>query len=157
MLDSNASRSNPPLFLPPHLASLGSQFHPPLFPHLKGKHYAFHRSPNRHIRKLRLRFYNSITDWDGISLLHFVISSSIIHFDQLKVLLRHWIYNELRLEILFNEVNGSKIEFFLSMESHSTRCVQHEFGFIDVFGMCFSIQKKWLSQVLNGIFDLINF
>lgn len=37
-------RSNPPIFLPPHLASLGSQFHPPLFPHLKGKYneYKFH-------------------------------------------------------------------------------------------------------------------
>lgn len=37
LLDNNAPRATPPIFLPTHLASLGSQFHPPLFPHLKGK------------------------------------------------------------------------------------------------------------------------
>jgi hypothetical protein len=31
----------PPLFLPPHLAGLGSQFTPPLFSNLKGKQYKF--------------------------------------------------------------------------------------------------------------------
>ncbi|XP_055295798.1 paired mesoderm homeobox protein 2A [Sitodiplosis mosellana] len=36
LLDNNAPRATPPLFLPTHLASLGTQFHPPLFPHLKG-------------------------------------------------------------------------------------------------------------------------
>ncbi|XP_031619284.1 cone-rod homeobox protein [Contarinia nasturtii] len=36
LLDNNAPRATPPLFLPTHLASLGSQFHPPLFSHLKG-------------------------------------------------------------------------------------------------------------------------
>lgn len=36
MLDNSATRGTPPIFLPTHLASLGSQFHPPLFPHLKG-------------------------------------------------------------------------------------------------------------------------
>lgn len=37
LLDNNAPRATPPIFLPSHLASLGTQFHPPLFPHLKGK------------------------------------------------------------------------------------------------------------------------
>lgn len=36
MLDNSATRGTPPIFLPTHLATLGSQFHPPLFPHLKG-------------------------------------------------------------------------------------------------------------------------
>lgn len=35
LLDNGTPRATPPLFLPPHLASLSSQFHPPLFPHLK--------------------------------------------------------------------------------------------------------------------------
>ncbi|XP_037047017.1 homeobox protein ceh-37 isoform X2 [Bradysia coprophila] len=36
ILDNGSGRVTQSLFLPPHLASLGSQFHPPLFPHLKG-------------------------------------------------------------------------------------------------------------------------
>ncbi|XP_058446424.1 diencephalon/mesencephalon homeobox protein 1 [Malaya genurostris] len=35
VLDNGQPRTTPPLFLPPHLASLGSQFAPPLFPNLK--------------------------------------------------------------------------------------------------------------------------
>ncbi|XP_065090864.1 diencephalon/mesencephalon homeobox protein 1 isoform X2 [Ochlerotatus camptorhynchus] len=35
VLDNGQPRTTPPLFLPPHLASLGSQFGPPLFPNLK--------------------------------------------------------------------------------------------------------------------------
>ncbi|XP_037903927.1 paired mesoderm homeobox protein 2A [Hermetia illucens] len=35
VLDSGSPRTNPPLFLPPHLASLSSQFSQPLFPGLK--------------------------------------------------------------------------------------------------------------------------
>lgn len=36
VLDNGTARGTPPLFLPPHLASLSSQFSPPLFPGLKG-------------------------------------------------------------------------------------------------------------------------
>ncbi|KAJ6646391.1 Dorsal root ganglia homeobox protein [Pseudolycoriella hygida] len=35
ILDNSSGRVTQSLFLPPHLASLSSQFHPPLFPHLK--------------------------------------------------------------------------------------------------------------------------
>ncbi|XP_061515478.1 diencephalon/mesencephalon homeobox protein 1 [Anopheles gambiae] len=35
VLDNGQPRTTPPLFLPPHLASLSSQFNPPLFPSLK--------------------------------------------------------------------------------------------------------------------------
>uniref|UniRef100_A0A182J7R1 Uncharacterized protein n=1 Tax=Anopheles atroparvus TaxID=41427 RepID=A0A182J7R1_ANOAO len=35
VLDNGQPRTTPPLFLPPHLASLSSQFTPPLFPSLK--------------------------------------------------------------------------------------------------------------------------
>lgn len=41
LLDSNTPRATPPIFLPPHLASLSSQFHPPLFSHLKGNYEHF--------------------------------------------------------------------------------------------------------------------
>lgn len=41
VLDNGTARGTPPLFLPPHLASLSSQFSPPLFPGLKGKLYDF--------------------------------------------------------------------------------------------------------------------
>uniref|UniRef100_A0A182F5Q4 Uncharacterized protein n=1 Tax=Anopheles albimanus TaxID=7167 RepID=A0A182F5Q4_ANOAL len=37
VLDNGQPRTTPPLFLPPHLASLSSQFTPPLFPSLKGQ------------------------------------------------------------------------------------------------------------------------
>uniref|UniRef100_A0A1B0D0S9 Uncharacterized protein n=1 Tax=Phlebotomus papatasi TaxID=29031 RepID=A0A1B0D0S9_PHLPP len=35
VLDNGTPRATPPIFLPPHLASLSSQFAPPLFPALK--------------------------------------------------------------------------------------------------------------------------
>lgn len=48
MLDNG----QPPLFLPPHLASLSSQFTPPLFPGIKGLSKLFQRSENSNIHQV---------------------------------------------------------------------------------------------------------
>lgn len=71
LLDNNAPRATPPIFLPSHLASLGTQFHPPLFPHLKGKHVCLSIILHLHMHRKNQPARRSIVNLIQLLLLDF--------------------------------------------------------------------------------------
>lgn len=70
LLDNNAPRATPPIFLPSHLASLGTQFHPPLFPHLKGRQSTHAANTRTHVANFNFFWFSLINYSTRAVMLH---------------------------------------------------------------------------------------